>query len=104
MSDVEWPISREMEVKIYWWHRKLLPHILARQDPIVVPNYWCHPADNYSREVSALLQAVTADIGTWMQSLLPDDHVGGPACIYFHPEEATLMVGDTDYYLPLKAA
>lgn len=99
----DWPISDEMEAKIYQWHVKLMPHLLAKDEDymsVCVPNYWVHPTDNHSPELAELLAAITADIDPWMQSLLPKDHEGGPACIYFHTGQATLMVGDVDYYLP----
>lgn len=100
MTDVEWPITKEMNAKIYWWHRKLLPHLLARDDCVVVP--FNVQRYNYSPELSALLNEIYADLGGWLQSLDVED--GDFACIYFNPAEATLMVGDWDFYLPVEAA
>lgn len=105
VDDVEWPISDEMEAKIYQWHMKLMPHLLARDEdanPVCVPNDYTHPGDNYGPELAALLTAIEADIGAWLQSLLSEEDAdaGRAALIFFHPIEATVMVGDTDYYLP----
>lgn len=109
LVELEVSISDEMAARICQWHMKLMPHLLVRDEddnPVCVPNYWTHPGDNYNPELAELLAAITADIDGWLQSLLPQDDfsAGRVACIYFHPTEATVMVGDTDYYLPLEAA
>ena len=102
-DNIEWPISEEMELAIYQWHMKLMPHLRARDEdanPVCVPNDYTHPGDNYGPELAALLMAIEADIGPWLASL-PTEVGDGPPCIFFHPTEATLMVGGWDFYLPL---
>jgi hypothetical protein len=105
----DWPISDEMEARINHWHKKVMPHLLARDEdetPVCVPSYSRRPYDNDSPELTELLEEITNDIGPWLASLPNEDMhhplFGGPANIYFGPDHATLMIGGIDYYLPLE--
>ena len=109
MTDADRPISDEMEARINQWHKKLMPHLLARgedETPVCAPSDSRRPYDNDSPELTELLEAITADIGPWLAGLLNEDMhhplFGGPACVYFNPDHATLMIGAIDYYLPLE--
>lgn len=108
-DDIEWPIPEEIEARIYDWHMKLMPHLLARDEddyPVCVSDDYTHPNNNYGPELVALLTAIDADIGPWLASLTnPDEDdplFSGPPTIFFHPTMATLIIGGTDYYLPLE--